>query len=97
MASISKSERAYIQTALHASPPFRADGRGLSDYRTVLLETGVAPLANGSARINIGKAPQEGGGGTEVIAAVKLEVENVADSGEGQDGGRIVCNVSWCV
>lgn len=95
MTSISKSERSYIQTSLHATPPLRADGRGLSEYRTVFLETGVAPLANGSARVNVGKVPQEGGGGTEVIAAVKLEVEDV-QSGDGVEG-RIVCSVSWCV
>ena len=95
MTSVSKAERAYIQAALHSTPPLRADGRGLTDFRTVFLETGVAPLANGSARVNVGKAAQEGGGGTEVIAAVKLEVEDV-QFGDGIDGGRIVCNVSWC-
>ena len=93
---ISKSESSYIRTSLHANPPVRADGRSLTDYRKVFLETGVAPLANGSARLNVGKSPQEGGGGTEVIAAVKLEVEDVED-GEGEDGGRIVCTVAWCV
>jgi exosome complex component RRP42 len=96
MASISKSERSYIQTSLQSTPPIRADGRGLLDFRTVFLETGVAPLANGSAHVNVGKAAEEGGGGTEVIAAVKLEVEDI-QTGEGVDGGRIVCNVSWCV
>ena len=95
-AAISKAESSYIRTALHADPPTRADGRALSDYRTVFLETGVAPLANGSARVNVGKNPQEGGGGTEVIAASKLEVEHVED-GDGVDGGRIVVNVSWYV
>ena len=92
---ISKSERAYIQSSLQANPPLRADGRGLLDFRTVLLETGVAPLANGSARLNIGKMAREGGGGTEILAAVKLEVEDV-QSGDGVDGGRIVCSVTWC-
>ena len=77
---ISKSERAYIQASLQASPPLRADGRALLDFRTVLLETGVAPLANGSAKLNIGKMAREGGGGTEILAAVKLEVEDVADT-----------------
>ena len=74
----------------------RADGRSLLDYRTVFLETGVAPLANGSAKINIGKAPQDGGGGTEILAATKLEVEDV-ETGDGVDGGRLVCTVTWCV
>ena len=94
--TVSKSESSYIRTSLRANPPIRADGRSLTDYRAIFLETGVAPLANGSARLNLGKHPQEGGGGTEVIAASKLEVEDVED-GEGVDGGRVVCTVSWCV
>ncbi|KZT66902.1 ribosomal protein S5 domain 2-like protein [Daedalea quercina L-15889] len=91
--STSKAEKAYIQASLQASPPLRADGRTLLDFRTILLETGVAPLANGSARLNIGKATQEGGGGTEVLAATKLEVEDV-ETGDGVDGGRLVCSVT---
>ena len=94
-ALVSKSERAYIQASLQTTPPLRADGRSLLDFRTVLLETGVAPLANGSARLNIGKMAREGGGGTEVLAAVKLEVEDV-QSGDGVDGGRVACSVTWC-
>lgn len=97
MASVSKSERSYIQASIHADPPVRADGRGLRDYRTIFLETGVAPLANGSSRVNVGKSSQEGGGGTEVLAAVKLEVENIEDDAAAADGGRVVCTVSWCV
>lgn len=94
---ISKSEKSYIQTALRELFPIRADGRSLLDYRSVALETGVASLANGSARVNIGKTVgEESGSGTEVIAAVKLEVENVLE-GEGVDGGRIACTVSWFV
>ena len=93
---ISKSEKSYIQTALEAAVPLRADGRSLYDYRSVLLATGVAPLANGSARVNIGKSPEEGGGGTEILAATKLEVETV-DGGDGVDGGRIACTVTWYV
>lgn len=95
--SLSKSEKSYIRAALSESQPIRADGRSLLDYRSIALETGVASLANGSARVNIGKsAGEESGSGTEVIAAVKLEVENVLD-GEGVDGGRIACTVSWFV
>jgi exosome complex component RRP42 len=60
----------------------------------VALESGVAPLANGSARVSIGKNAYDGGGGTEVVAAAKLEVESVGD-GEGVDGGRVICSVSW--
>ena len=95
-ASVSKSEKAFIQASLRAPDALRADGRSLKDFRTVFLETGVAPLANGSARVNLGKAPHEGGGGTEVIAAVKLEVEDV-ENGDGVDGGRVSCTVLWCV
>jgi exosome complex component RRP42 len=96
--SISKAEKSYIQAALQASLPSRADGRSLLDYRAIALETGVAPLANGSARVNIGKhGGQESGSGTEVLAAVKLEVEDAYSGGDGVDGGRIVCSVSWFV
>ncbi|OCH89972.1 ribosomal protein S5 domain 2-like protein [Obba rivulosa] len=91
--TISKAERSYIQTSLQAKPPLRADGRALLDYRTVLLETGVAPLANGSAKLNIGKTSGEGGGGTEILAATKLEVEDI-ENGEGVEGGRISCSVT---
>lgn len=94
--AISKSEQSYIHTALKAAPPLREDGRSLLDFRSVLLATGVAPLANGSARINIGKSPEEGGGGTEVLGATKLEVEDVG-GGDGVDGGRITCTVIWYV
>lgn len=91
--SISKSEKSYIQTSLLSAPPLRADGRALHDYRTVLLETGIAPLANGSAKVNLGKNPEDGGGGTEVLAAAKLEVENI-ESGAGVEGGRLACSVT---
>jgi exosome complex component RRP42 len=94
MSSISKAEKAYIQSSLLSDPPLRADGRGLTDFRTIALESGVAPLANGSARVSIGRNAYDGGGGTEVLAAAKLEVESVGD-GEGVDGGRVVCSVSW--
>lgn len=91
--SLSKAEKSYIQAGLLSSPSLRVDGRSLFDYRSVALETGVAPLANGSARVNIGRTAN--GGGTEVLAAAKLEVENVEE--DGVDGGRIVCTVSWFV
>ncbi|KAG2040265.1 ribosomal protein S5 domain 2-type protein [Suillus americanus] len=93
MASISKAEKAYIQSSLQSDPPLRVDGRGLIDFRTIALESGIAPTANGSARVSIGRNAQDGGGGTEVVAAAKLEVESVGD-GEGVDGGRVVGSVS---
>ncbi|KAJ7704471.1 hypothetical protein B0H17DRAFT_1126799 [Mycena rosella] len=70
-------------------------------YHEVVFEgiarklTGIAPLANGSAHLNIGQNPHDGGGGTEILAAAKLKVEKVdLGQGEGVDGGRIVCTVS---
>ncbi|KAH7920315.1 ribosomal protein S5 domain 2-like protein [Leucogyrophana mollusca] len=93
MALLSKAEKSYIQSSLLSDPPLRADGRALTDFRTIALETGVAPLANGSARVSIGRNAPDGGGGTEVVAAVKLEVEAIGE-GEGVDGGRISCSVS---
>lgn len=95
MASSSKAEQSYIQTSLLADPPLRQDGRGLEDFRPIALETSVVDLANGSARVCIGGETLHGIGGdlpsTEVLAAVKLEV------GSGEEGGKIPCNVSWCV
>lgn len=93
--SISKAERSYIQAGLLANPPRRANGRSLHDFRTISLETGVAPLSNGSARLSIGQNLHEGSGGTEIMASVKLEVENIEENAT--DGGRIACSVSWYV
>ncbi|KAF8072168.1 ribosomal protein S5 domain 2-type protein [Lyophyllum atratum] len=94
MLSLSKAEKSYIQAGLLATPPARADGRALLDCRAVALETGVAPLANGSARLSIGRNPHGNGGGTEVFAAAKLEVESIEHDSDARDGGRIVCTVS---
>lgn len=85
---ISKAEKSYIQTSLLSDPPFRADGRSLVDYRDIKLATGVAASANGSARVSLG--------GTEILAACKLEVEDV-ESMDAIDGGRISCAVTWLV
>ncbi|KZP12456.1 ribosomal protein S5 domain 2-like protein [Athelia psychrophila] len=82
---LSKSEKSYIHTALLDTPPQRADGRTPHAFRAIALETGVASAANGSARVQIG-----GVGGTEVMAAVKLEVGTDGD-GEGEG---IMCSVS---
>lgn len=87
MAYISKSENSYITTSLLAG--IRGDGRSLTDYRAISLEVGVAPLSNGSARARVGD--------TEVVAAIKLEVEDIGEGeNEGKEGGRIACHVSWC-
>lgn len=90
---LSKAEKSYIQTGLLSTSPSRTDGRSLHEFRSVALETGVAPLANGSAKLSIGRSAHDGAGGTQVLAAVKVEVENVAD--DMPDTGRVVCTVSW--
>ncbi|KAH9477012.1 Exosome complex component RRP42 [Psilocybe cubensis] len=91
---LSKAEKSYIQAGLQSTPPSRGDGRGLADYRAIALETGVAPLANGSARVSIGRSPHDGAGGTEVLAASKLEVESVEPGSAGVEGGRVSCSVT---
>jgi exosome complex component RRP42 len=99
--ALSKSEKSYIQSSLQAQSPLRADGRSLHQFRAVTLQTGVVPIANGSAHLNLGRSSDESIGGTEVLAAAKLEVEDIGagngNGGTGIDGGRIVCTVSWCV
>ena len=93
---VSKSEQSFLRTSILATPPHRRDGRGLGDFRPIAVKSGgdIAPLANGSGRVNLG--------GTEVIAAVKLEIENIgstgrspAEEGEGKDGGRVACAIIW--
>lgn len=85
---ISKAEQSYLLTSLLQPSSQRADGRSSLDYRHITLETGVAPQVHGSARATIGE--------TEVVAAVRLEVEDHL-LGEGKDGGRVVCSVAWSV
>ncbi|KAG6337179.1 hypothetical protein ID866_1893 [Astraeus odoratus] len=98
MTTLSKAEISYIRSSLLLDPPLRADGRSPEDFRLIALETGVAPLANGSARISIGRSGSGRGGetdctgsGTEVVAAVKLEVDG---TGEEEEGGKVICNVA---
>ncbi|KAN0078313.1 hypothetical protein V8E55_010370 [Tylopilus felleus] len=52
---LSKAEKSYIQSSLLSDPPLRLDSRSLEDYRPISLKTGVVPLANGSAKICIGR------------------------------------------
>jgi exosome complex component RRP42 len=97
--ALSKSEKAYIQASLQAQSPLRGDGRSLHQFRAVTLQTGVVPIANGSAHLNLGRSSDESMGGTEILAAAKLEVEDISalgNSGGSNSGGRIVCSVSWC-
>lgn len=44
----------------------RLDGRGLTDYRPIKIETGLIEKAEGSARVLLGK--------TEVVVGVKVEI-----------------------
>lgn len=83
---LSKAEKSYIVTSLTSSPPLRQDGRAPHDYRIISVITGdeVAPLANGSAKIRVG--------GTEVVSAVRLEVEDLTSTDAHK--GRIRCNVT---
>ena len=92
---LSKAEKSYIQAGIVSNTPSRADGRSLYAFRTVALQKGVAPMANGSARLSIGRNAHDGSGGTDILAATKLEVESVGPGNEGVDGGRIVCTVTW--
>lgn len=100
MSLLSRSEQAYIQSSLLASKPLRADGRNLLNYRSIAVETGVVSLANGSARVGIGNAMMNGVGGsllgTEVLAAVKLEVQTSSEYLT-FDNGNVSCSVSWSV
>jgi exosome complex component RRP42 len=77
--SLSKAEKSYIQASLKLHQ-HRADGRSLIDFRPIAVQTDVAPLANGSARVSIG-------GKTEVLVATKLYVSD--------EGGGIECHVTW--
>jgi exosome complex component RRP42 len=78
--ALSKSEKAYIQTSLQSQSPLRGDGRSLHEFRSVTLQTQVAPIANGSAHLNLGRSSDESIGGTEILAAAKLEVEDIASA-----------------
>ncbi|UCE29626.1 MAG: exosome complex protein Rrp42 [Candidatus Bathyarchaeota archaeon] len=53
------------QVAQAISKGKRLDGRGLTDYREVQLETGIVSSAEGSARVHLGK--------TDVLVGIKIE------------------------
>lgn len=84
--ALSKSEKSYIQSSLQAKSPLRTDGRSLHQFRAITLQTGVIPSANGSAHLNLGRSSDESLGGTEVLAAAKLEVEDIGLGGGGGGG-----------
>ena len=48
------------------SKGMRLDGRGMTDYREVKIESGVVERAEGSTRVRLGK--------TEVVVGIKIEV-----------------------
>src|SRR5712671_1476247 len=83
--ALSKSEKSYIQSSLQAQSPLRADGRSLHEFRAITLQTGVIPIANGSAHLNLGRSSDESTGGTEVLAAAKLEVEDIGVGNSNSD------------
>lgn len=65
---LSPAELSYLHTSLAQSPPIRPDGRAPKQFRPLVAETEILPLANGSARICFAD-------GTEAIVGVKAEVE----------------------
>jgi exosome complex component RRP42 len=65
MASTMASKVRQRRVAQLISGGKRLDGRGLTDYRDVKVETGLIERAEGSARVRLGK--------TEVLVGVKFE------------------------
>lgn len=66
-ASLSRAERSYILDGLSSATPQRQDGRGLTDFRPLELESPASVQADGSARVMLGS--------TEVLCGVKAEIE----------------------
>ncbi|MEM4275714.1 MAG: exosome complex protein Rrp42 [Candidatus Nitrosocaldaceae archaeon] len=60
----------------------RLDGRGLTDYRELKIETGLIKKAEGSALVSLGN--------TQVIAGVKIEVDKPFP--DMPDKGLLICN-----
>jgi len=98
---LSNEEKSYIRS-LQSNPPVHHDGRGLEDYVPIPPETGVVPLANGSAEVCIGHPGQGGyvheaggvGSGTDVVVGVKLEAAGAEDE---EEGGRKTCMYRFLV
>lgn len=75
--SLSTAEVSYIVDGLaHPTSPTRADGRQLLQPLPIEISYGDAPQASGSARVRLGS--------TEVLAGVRLEVEDVEVQGKGK-------------
>ena len=85
--SLSPSERSYIISGLtHSTSPTRLDGRALLSTRPITISYGDAPQANGSARVILG-------GGTEVVAGIRLEVMDVDPKGKAGWRARVEVDV----
>jgi len=86
--SLSPSERSYIITGLtHPTIPTRSDGRSLLAHRPFAISYGDAPQASGSSRVVLDN-------GTEVVAGIRLEVEDVLSAkGKGRGGWRTKVSV----
>ncbi|KAF2770948.1 hypothetical protein EJ03DRAFT_309777 [Teratosphaeria nubilosa] len=65
---LSPAELSYLHTSLSQQPPIRPDARSPTQFRPLVAETDILPLANGSGRICFAD-------GTEAIVGVKAEVE----------------------
>jgi exosome complex component RRP42 len=75
--ALSPAELAFLHSSLSLTPPVRPDGRTTTQFRPLVAESDVLPLANGSARVCFAD-------GSEAIAGVKAEVE--AGHGGWEDG-----------
>lgn len=109
MPGISEHEVKFITSGVEAD--IRSDARKRTDFREVVLETGLVLQSSGSARCLIDN--------TDVLVGVKIEIgdicpeyssQELGDSAEASeqldednvdsaktDRGRVVCNVDWCV
>uniref|UniRef100_A0A914QSI8 Ribosomal RNA-processing protein 42 n=1 Tax=Panagrolaimus davidi TaxID=227884 RepID=A0A914QSI8_9BILA len=67
---ISQAEKVYAVDGIHQG--LRNDGRGLMDFRPIVVEFGVMPNTHGSARVRLGQ--------TDLIAAIKLRMRQVKDT-----------------
>ncbi|KAF3334843.1 exosome complex component RRP42 [Carex littledalei] len=64
MVGLSEGEKQFLRGGIEQD--LRSDGRTRHQFRSVYVETGVIPQANGSARVRLGA--------TEVIASIKAEL-----------------------
>lgn len=86
--SAAATEKAFATLGVEQN--IRNDGRDRMDYRDLAVDNGVLPQAHGSARVTVGR-DLVGGGGTDVLAAVKAELATPAQEAPGQ--GFVVVSV----